>query len=92
MEENQSLLQAHAAFMASSAHMLQTLLSAHLMLPKLCLKFRRNVQVVQSPSGGPMQIFRELRDQILVENGFNAQMRSIQTEDNMIGSLLDIRN
>jgi len=93
MEVNQSSMQAHAAFMASSAHNVANVNTNPFDATRTVLNNSGgSVQAVQSPSGGPTQISRELRDQILVENGFDAQIRSIQTEDNMIGSLLDIRS
>lgn len=35
-------------------------------------------------------IARDLTDQISIEGGFDAQIKSIQTQDQMTGSLIDI--
>jgi len=93
MEVNQSSMQAHAAFMASSAHNVANVNTNPFIANRTTMNnnVQGNVQAVQSPTNGPTQISRELTDQISVENGFDAQIRSIQTKDEMIGSLLDMR-
>lgn len=93
MEVNQSSMQAHAAFMASNAHNVANVNTNPFIANRTVLNNGAggSVQAVQSPSNGPTQLSRELTDQISIENGFDAQIRSIQTKDEMIGSLLDMR-
>jgi flagellar hook protein FlgE len=93
MVVNQSSMQAHAAFMGNSAHNVANVNTNPFIANRTVLnnEVQGNVQAVQSPTNGPTQLSRELTDQISVENGFDAQVRSIQTQDEMHGSLLDMR-
>lgn len=36
-------------------------------------------------------ITRDLTDQISIENGFDAQINSVQTQDDIMGTLIDMR-
>ena len=46
---------------------------------------------VKSSKGDRLELSKELTNQIVIENGFKAQVPPIKTEDEMTKSLLDIK-
>lgn len=49
-----------------------------------------SVQAVSSTSNSPTDLAKEFTDQIVIQNGFDANARAIKAQDEMIGSLIDL--
>jgi flagellar hook protein FlgE len=54
-------------------------------------KIGNNLEVNSRDTNQPTNLTKELTDQIVIEDGFDAQIPVIKTEDEMMGSLLDIK-
>ena len=50
-----------------------------------------NLEVNSVDTQKPTNITKEITDQIVIQDGFDAQAPVIKTEDEMIGTLLDIK-
>lgn len=94
MQVNQSSMMAHANYMASSANNVANVNTEGYEASRTTLQnsAQENVQAVSASTQAPTSIAREMTDQISVENGFDAQVRSIQTQDDALGTMLDIRS
>ncbi|WP_300367176.1 flagellar biosynthesis protein FlgE [Hydrogenimonas sp.] len=47
-------------------------------------------EAVSEPTGQPTDLSRELPEQVVISGGFEAQLSTIRTEDEMLGTLLDM--
>lgn len=94
MQVNQSAMLAHADFLASSAHNLANINTDVFDAKRTTLdnSIQGSVKAVSASTNENTKLDQEMTDQIFIENGFDAQVRSIQTKDEMIGSLLDIKS
>jgi flagellar basal body rod protein FlgG len=93
MQVNQTSMLAHANHLFASAHNVANVNTESFGALKTTLNntVEGNVAASVTPTQNPTSLAREMTDQISVENGFEAQVRSIQTKDAMLGSLLDVR-
>ncbi|WP_457596866.1 flagellar basal body rod C-terminal domain-containing protein [Hydrogenimonas sp.] len=48
-------------------------------------------RAVTASTGRPTDLAKELPDQIVVEKGFSAQVSAVKTQDDMLGTLLDMK-
>ena len=54
-------------------------------------KIGNNLEVNSRDTNQPTNLTKELTDQIVIEDGFDAQIPVIKTEDEMMGTLLDMK-
>ncbi|NLC27353.1 MAG: flagellar biosynthesis protein FlgE [Campylobacteraceae bacterium] len=94
MQVNQSAMRAHADFLASSSHNVANANTNQYDAKRTVLEnsLQGSVKAVHSSTSEGTKLAREMTDQISIENGFDAQIGSIQTKDEMIGSLLNIKS
>ncbi len=92
MQVNVSSMGAHTDFLASNANNIANVNTNPFNANQVVLdnSAQGNVKAVVSSTNSPTELSRELTDQIVIENGFDAQIRSIKTEDEMVGTLLDM--
>ena len=94
MQVNQSSMTAHTTYFAANANNVANVNTEGYGALKTSLNndVQGNVAASVTPTQNPTSLERELTDQIVIDNGFDAQVRSIQTKDDMLGTVLDIRS
>ena len=93
MQVNQSAMGAYSNFMANNAQNVANVNTDGYEATRTV--FQNNgtgdVSAVSETTGSSTSLARELTDQISIENGFDAQVRSISTQDEILGTLFDMK-
>jgi flagellar hook protein FlgE len=92
MQVNASSMMAYSDWMASNSNNVANVNTENFKATQTTLQnpTEGSVVAVNSRGENPTSLARELTDQISIENGFAANTKAIKTEDEMIGSLLDL--
>lgn len=94
MQVNQNSMRAHADFLASSAHNVANVNTNPFDAKRTAISsdLEGSIKATRASTNERTNLAREMVDQISIKNGFDAQVRSIQTKDETIGVLLDIKS
>ena len=93
MQVNQNAMNAYNDFMASSARNVANVNTEGYEASRTVFESfgEGDVSAVSASTSKPTQLARDFTDQISIENGFDAQVKSISTKDEMLGTLLDMK-
>lgn len=92
MQVNANSMMAHANWMASNSNNVANVNTQDYAATQTTLQSGQNGNVTatfESTQSGT-DLAREMTEQISIENGSEAQTRAIQSQDEMIGSLIDL--
>lgn len=94
MQVNQNSMVAHANYMAANAQNVANVNTEDYQALQTTLqsKGEGSVQAISDTLERGTDLSRDLTDQITIEGGFDAQVRSIKTQDEILGTLLDIKS
>jgi len=92
MQINANSMMAHTNWMASNSNNVANVNSDNYQATDTTLNETVNgsVQATFSKSNNATDLSKEMTEQIPIERGFEANARVIQTEEQMIGSLIDL--
>ena len=93
MQVNQNSMVAHANYMASSANNVANVNTSGYQALQTTLQSsgEGGLQAVSEPLDRGTNLSRDFTDQISIGKGFDAQVRSISTQDEILGTLLDMK-
>lgn len=94
MQVNQNSMMAHTQYMNASAQNVANVNTEDYQALQTTLQSsgEGNIQAVSEQVDRGTELSRDLTDQITIEGGFDAQVRSIKTQDEILGTLLDIKS
>jgi len=82
-------MQAHTTWMQNSAHNVANLNTQNFDAKNT--RIESDTRAVTQPSGQATRLAKEMADQIVLSDGFEAQGVTIRTQDAMLGTLLDMK-
>ena len=91
MQVNATSMMAHTDWLATNANNIANVNTQDYNSIETTLQSENNsVSAVSSLSESGTDLASDLTEQIPIEGGFNAQVKAIKTQEEMIGSLLDM--
>jgi len=92
MQVNSSSMIAHSDYMANSANNVANVNTTDFTATSTTIQnpVEGSVQAVSSTTNSPTDLAREFTDQIEIQNVFDANASVIKTQDEMLGSLIDL--
>lgn len=93
MQVNANSMMAHSNWMASNSNNVANVNSKNFKATDTTLQSQAegDVQATFSKSEASTDLTKEITEQIPIEEGFEAQVAAIKTQDEMLGSLLDLQ-
>jgi flagellar hook protein FlgE len=83
-------MRAHTIWMQSSANNVANINTGHFGAGRTVIE--NGPKAVVEQTGKATDLGKEMTDQVVLSDGFEAQVAAIRTEDEMLGTLLDIRS
>lgn len=92
MQINSNSMMAHIAWMNTNANNIANVNTADFSASSTTIQAQdiNSLQAVSNVSESGTDLAKDLSEQIPIEKGFSAQVSAIKTQEEMIGSLLDI--
>ncbi len=92
MQVNANSMMAHQNWMSNNANNIANINSDNFNSTATTIQnpSEGSVQAVSSTTSSSTDLTREITEQIPIEKGFNAQAAAIKTQEQMIGSLIDL--
>ncbi len=92
MQVNSNSMMAHNTWMNANANNIANVNTQDFNASSTTIQQSSNtsLKAVSNPTGGSTNLAKDMSEQIPIAGGFNAQAAAIKTQEQMIGSLLDM--